>query len=239
MGCEPKGCGGEYSNFILRMFEIYAHNISKLESDSLSEYSVISLQTIVRGSFIGHGDYISHVISEMSRLSVTSSNSLRRSSPSARKRARSLGRLGELVEDESYQYEELNRRGDDGKSGGGSTYWQDRIRQVRSESGSPRLNGTLQRTKSTCQVGSESTLPTPGPPQRTGETGGRYAHSEEAGLRQRTTSCHYNPQIVETNSRPHPRLRPAVNHLPDLLSSSRETPRRPHSSYDLKVGPFI
>lgn len=197
----------------------------------------ISLQRIVRGSFIGHGDYISHVISEISRLSVTSSNSLRRSSPSARKRAQSLGRLGELVEGETYQYEELNRHRDDGKSGGGgSTYWQDRIRQVRSESGNPRLNGALQRTKSTCQVGSETTPPTPGTPQRTGETGGHYAHSEGAGLRQRLASSHYNPQ---TDSRLHLRLKPAVNHLPDLLSSSRETPRRPHSSYDLKVRRFI
>lgn len=176
------------------------------------------------------------MISEISRLSVTSSNSLRRSSPSARKRAQSLGRLGELVEGETYQYEELNRCRDDGKSGGGSTYWQDRIRQVRSESTSPRLNGALQRTKSTCQVGSEATPPTPGTPQRTGETGGHYAHSEGAGLRQRLASCHYN---LQTDSRPHLRLKPAVSHLPDLLSSSRDTSRRPHSSYDLKVRLFI
>lgn len=198
-------------------------------SISITFCSVVSLQTIVRGSFIGHGDYISHVISEMSRLSVTSSNSLRRSSPSARKRAQSLGRLGELVEGESYQYEELSRQRDDGKS---STYWQDRIRQVRSESGSPRLNGALQRTKSTCQVGSEATPPSPGTPQRTGETGGHYAQSEGTGLRDRLASCHNNPQ---TDSRPHLRLKPAVSHLPDLLSSSRDSPRRPHSSYDLKV----
>lgn len=201
---------------------------------------MVSLQTIVRGSFIGHGDYISHVISEMSRLSVTSSNSLRRSSPSARKRARSLGRLGELAEDESYQYEELNRHGDSRKTDVSSTYWQDRIRQVRSETGSPKLNGALQRAKSTCEVGtlSEATPPTSVTPGRTGvtgSTGGQYARSEGAGLRQRPTSCQYNLQTVETNSRTHLRLKPAVNHLPDLLSSSRQTPRRPHSSYDLKV----
>ncbi|XP_070781741.1 serine/threonine-protein kinase PAK 6b [Enoplosus armatus] len=195
-------------------------------------------KTIVRGSFIGHGDYISHVISEMSRLSVTSSNSLRRSSPSARKRARSLGRLGELAENETYQYEALNCHADNRKTGGSSTYWQDRIRQVRSESVSPKLNGALQRAKSTCEVGtlSEATPPTPVTPQRTGvrgSTGGQYTHIEGAGLRQRPTSCHL--QTVETNSRPHLRLKPAVNHLPDLLSSSRETPRRPHSTYDLKL----
>ncbi|XP_044024099.1 serine/threonine-protein kinase PAK 6-like [Siniperca chuatsi] len=192
-------------------------------------------KTIVRGSFIGHGDYISHVISEMSHLSVTSSNSLRRSSPSARKRAQSLGRLGELAEDQTYQYEALNRHDDGGKTVGSSTYWQDRIQQVRSLSSSPKLNGALQRATSTCEVGtlSEATPPTPVTPQRTGVTGGQYTHSEGAGLRQRPTSCFYNLQTVETNSRPH--LRPAVNHLPDLLSSSREGPRRPSSSYDLKL----
>uniref|UniRef100_A0A4W6ENX3 non-specific serine/threonine protein kinase n=1 Tax=Lates calcarifer TaxID=8187 RepID=A0A4W6ENX3_LATCA len=112
-----------------------------VDPSRITEVELGPKKTIVRGSFIGHGDYISHVISEMSRLSVSSSNSLRRSSPSTRKRARSMGRLGELAEDESYQYEELNRRGVGGKSDGGSTYWQDRIRQVHSETGSPRLNG--------------------------------------------------------------------------------------------------
>lgn len=183
----------------------------------------------------------------MSRLSVTGSNSLRRSSPSARKRAQSLGRLGELAED-AYQYEELSRRGDR-KNDGSSTYWQDRIRQVRGEGGSPKLNGALPRAKSTCEVGTltEATPPTP---QRTGSTGGQYARSEGAGLRagrgqtggmnrQRPTSCHYNLQTLETNSRLHLRPKTPVNQLPDLLSSSTQTPRRPHSSYDLKVRPDL
>ncbi|XP_071323422.1 serine/threonine-protein kinase PAK 6-like isoform X2 [Trachinotus anak] len=201
-----------------------------VDPSRITEVELGPRKKIVRGSFIGHGDYISHVISEMSRLSVSASNSLRRSSPSPRKRARSLGRLGEMVQDESHQHEELSRE-DGGKIEGRSTYWQDRIRQVRSETGSPKLNGALQRVKSNRQVGSEATPPTLG----TGGTGGRYARSEEAGLRQRPSSCHYNLQTVETNSRAHLRLKPAVHHLPDLLSSSRETPRRPHSSYDLKV----
>lgn len=193
------------------------------------------MQTIVRGSFIGHGDYISHVIAEMSRLSVSSSNSLRRSSPSARKRAQSLGRLGELAEDESYEYEALNRLGGD-KTGGSSTYWQDRIRQVRSESGSTKLSGALQRAKSICEVGTLSEATPPVTPQRTGVTGapgGQYAQSEGAGLRQKPVSCDNTLEHVETN-RPHLKLK-AINHLPDLLSSSQETPRRPHSSYDFKV----
>ncbi|XP_028252639.1 serine/threonine-protein kinase PAK 6b isoform X2 [Parambassis ranga] len=196
-------------------------------------------KTIVRGSFIGHGDYISHVISELSRLSVSSSNSLRRSSPSARKRARSLGRLGELAEDESYQFEEVGRRSNSVKTVGGSTYWQDRIRQVRSESGSPKLNGALQRAKSTVQVRSEDTPLTPVMPQRTGEideTTGQYACSEGEELRPRPMSCHYNLQTVET-SRAHLRHK-AATQLPDLLSSSRETPRRPHSSYDVNLSSY-
>lgn len=203
---------------------------------ALSRWSYLDLfwfllQTIVRGSFIGHGDYISHVISELTRMSVSSSNSLRRSSPSARKRARSMGRLGELAEDESYQYEELGHRGSSVKSGGSSTYWQDRIRQVRSDSSSPKLNGALQRAKSTCQVDSSSeTTPLKlDKPQRTGEPSGLYARSEGAELRNRTASY-----TVETN-RHQVRLRPAVGHLPDLLFSSRENSRRPHSSYDLQV----
>lgn len=193
-------------------------------------------KTIVRGSFIGHGDYISHVISEMTRVSVSSSNSLRRSSPSARKRARSMGRLGELAEDESYHYQELIRRGGSVKNGGSSTYWQDRIRQVCNESSSPKLNGALQRAKSTCQVDSpsEATPLTPGTPQRTGEPSGQYARSEGAELRNRKTPCHYILQTVETR-RPQVRPRQGVGHLPDLLSSSRETSRRPHSSYDLQL----
>lgn len=197
-----------------------------------------SLQTIVRGSFIGHGDYISHVIAEMSRLSVSSSNSLRRSSPSARKRAQSLGRLGELPEDESYAYEVINHH-DSSKAGGRSNYWQDRIQQVCSKSGSPELKRTLQRAKSICEVGTLSDATPPLTPVRSGVigmSGGQYARSEVMGLRQRPISCHNSPQTVETNNRLHLRLKPAVNHLPDLLSSSRETPRRPCSSYNLKVG---
>lgn len=184
------------------------------------------LQAIVRGSFIGHGDYISHVISEMSRLSAASSNSLRRSSPSARKRAQSLGRLGELAEGELYQYEEINHRSNSVKDGGGSTYWQDRIRQVRSESSSPKLNGA----KSTSQVSSPPAA-TPPTPQRTGDTMKRYIHSEAAGTRQRPTSCLFNLQTAET-SRAHLKTGAGATHLPDLLSSSK----RPQSSYDLQVG---
>ncbi|XP_038132491.1 serine/threonine-protein kinase PAK 6-like [Cyprinodon tularosa] len=183
-------------------------------------------KTIVRGSFIGHGDYISHVISEMSRVSVTSSNSLRRTSPSARKRAQSMGRLGELAEDESYHYLEISRRSSSVKAGGAATYWQDRIRQVRSESGSPRVNRDLQRTKSSSQVSAvpEEAPLSPSPPQM-----------EEPGARRQRPAYHQHHLQEAESSRPQMRPRPGANHLPDLLASSREGPRRPHSSYDLKL----
>ncbi|KAK7134092.1 hypothetical protein R3I94_015824 [Phoxinus phoxinus] len=91
-------------------------------------------KSIVRGSFIGHEDYISAAIAEMSRLSVTSSNSLRRTSPSLRKRAQSLGRLGEVVEGETYEYQELN----EANLRNGQSVLDSRSRQVHSESGSPQ-----------------------------------------------------------------------------------------------------
>ncbi|XP_013879358.1 serine/threonine-protein kinase PAK 6b isoform X2 [Austrofundulus limnaeus] len=193
-------------------------------------------KTIVRGSFIGHGDYISQVIADMGRVSVTGSNSLRRSSPSARKRAQSLGRLGELVENDSYHYEKIDNHNQSTNSGRSPTYWQDRIRQVRSESGSPKVNRDLHRTKSSSQVGSptEDTPLTPGTPLRTGDTSERCVRNEGAGQKQRPTSCLYNLQTADTNKF-QLRLRPGANHLPDLLSSSRETPKRPQSSYDLRL----
>lgn len=79
-----------------------------VDPSSFTQVQVRPQKSIVRGSFIGHEDYISAAIAQMSRLSVTSSNSLRRRSPSVRKRAQSLGRLGELAEAETYEYEELN-----------------------------------------------------------------------------------------------------------------------------------
>ncbi|XP_051951609.1 serine/threonine-protein kinase PAK 6-like [Xyrauchen texanus] len=93
-------------------------------------------KNIVRGSFIGHEDYVSAAIAQMSQLSVTSSNSLRRTSTFLRKRAQSLGLLGELAEGETYEYQGLN----DANQRNGQTVSDSysRSRQVHSESGSPR-----------------------------------------------------------------------------------------------------
>lgn len=169
----------------------------------------------------------------MSHLSVSSSNSLRRSSPSARKRAQSLGRLGELVEGQLYEYEVLSDKE------GSATCWQDRIRLARTDSGSPKLNGALQRAKSTCDVGGLSEATPLVTPQRASVTSGRRAPREGAGLRQRPISCHTNMPTMETSGRAHLKLEAEVSHLPDLLSSSRETLRRPQSSYDHKVTPVM
>lgn len=166
---------------------------------------------------MGHGDYISQVIAQMSRLSVSSSNSLRRSCPTtaARRRAQSLGRLGELGEAQHYQYQELEEQ----KTANGSTYWQDRIQQARGGS-------SLQRAKSTCHVGElwEAT-----PPDMS--TSGVYAQSEGAELRR--------PRQLSKPGRPPGDRDDGTNHsrhLPDLLSSSKQqTPRKNHNSYDMKV----
>lgn len=180
----------------------------------------ILLQSIVRGSFVGHGDYISHVIAQMSRLSVSSSNSLRRSSPStaARRRAQSMGRLGELGElgeEQHYQYQALEEQ----KTANGSTYWQDRIQQARG-------SGGLQRAKSTCHMGELWETPSPDMP-----TSNLYAQSEGAELRRPRplSKPRRPPGDRDDGTKPSP-------HLPDVLSSSKkQTPRRPHSSYDMKV----
>ncbi|KAG7461239.1 hypothetical protein MATL_G00207940 [Megalops atlanticus] len=66
-----------------------------VDPSRITPVELIPKKTIVRGTFEGHGAYISQVISDLSRLSVSSSNSLRRTSPSERKRASSLTRLGE------------------------------------------------------------------------------------------------------------------------------------------------
>ncbi|XP_017158024.1 serine/threonine-protein kinase PAK 6 isoform X2 [Poecilia reticulata] len=111
---------------------------------------------------VGHGEYISAMINDMSRLSVTSSNSLRKSSPSARKRAQSLGRLGEVNEGDGYQYEGLTQDDEDDMDEG-QDHWRDKGRNIHSETNTPYLgmkksitlqpNGILPKAKSTYEVG--------------------------------------------------------------------------------------
>lgn len=191
-------------------------------------------QSIVRGSFIGHEDYISAAIAQLSRLSVSSSNSLRRSSPSLRKRAQSLGRLTELTEGETYEYQGLNEaKHTNGKH---ATDWRTTSRQVHSESGSPRVgsksytfepNDNRPRAKSIHEASIllEETALMPRDilllPRAARErpvvsrTGGRNS--------ERPVSCLYTSYSVDDESN-----KPSA-------SARGSTPARPHSAYNFKV----
>uniref|UniRef100_A0A3Q2T121 non-specific serine/threonine protein kinase n=1 Tax=Fundulus heteroclitus TaxID=8078 RepID=A0A3Q2T121_FUNHE len=137
-----------------------------VDPSRITEVELRPKKTIVRGSMIGHGEYISAMINDMSRLSVTSSNSLRKSSPSARKRAQSLGRLGEVNEGDGYQYEGLTQEDDDDEMDEGQDRWRDKGRNIHSETNTPYLgmkksitlqpNGILPKAKSTYEVGVSS-----------------------------------------------------------------------------------
>uniref|UniRef100_A0A665UXC6 non-specific serine/threonine protein kinase n=1 Tax=Echeneis naucrates TaxID=173247 RepID=A0A665UXC6_ECHNA len=107
-----------------------------VDPSRITEVELRPKKTIVRGSMVGHGDYIAAMINDMSRLSVTSSNSLRKSSPSARKRAQSLGRLGEVNEGDTYQYEGLTQDDEDDED----------------KSITLQPNGVLPKAKSTYEV---------------------------------------------------------------------------------------
>lgn len=165
---------------------------------------------------MGHGDYISAMLSDMSRLSVTSSNSLRKSSPSARKRAQSLGRLGEVMEGEGYQYEDLEHTKLDPHS-----QWKDHARNIHSESGTPYMgmkksitlepNGVLPRVESTYEVNINSiearlappvfaVLPPPPPipvPPRPVYVGGDFGSPNERLMMRREF-----PIVMTHNPRP-------------------------------------
>ncbi|XP_010779025.1 serine/threonine-protein kinase PAK 4 [Notothenia coriiceps] len=143
-----------------------------VDPSRITEVELRPKKTIVRGSMIGHGDYIAAMINEMNRLSVTSSNSLRKSSPSARKRAQSLGRLGEVNEGDTYQYEGLTQDDDD-EDDEDVGHWRDRARNIHSETNTPYLgmkksitlqpNGILPKARSTYEV-SVSSLEGPSQP---------------------------------------------------------------------------
>ncbi|KAK2879206.1 hypothetical protein Q8A67_019997 [Cirrhinus molitorella] len=219
-------------------------------------------KTIVRGSMIGHGDYISAMLSDMSRLSVTSSNSLRKSSPSARKRAQSLGRLGEVNEGDAYQYEALDEP---------EPHWADKSRNIHSESGTPYMglkksvtlqpNGILPRAKSTYEVSMSSldgppppppALPAPPPPPipvpeppRSMYLGGDVGSPTERLMmrrefpivfshNQRPITCFYSPTMPM--QQPHgDNLTPDMRTTNRLLVHPQNSPGRPYSSYDLKA----
>lgn len=216
-------------------------------------------QTIVRGSMIGHGDYITAMINDMSRLSVTSSNSLRKSSPSARKRAQSLGRLGEVSEGDPYQYESLTQD-DEEEEDADQDHWTEKARNIHSETNTPYLgmkksitlqpNGILPKAKSTYEVGSHpvsyQNIPVPsyGAYMR-GELGSpqeRVIWKRDFQLPmgvppgQRPVACFYSPAM--TVHQPPGDQTPVSSEARPTLPSymhTQNSPGRPFSSYDLKV----
>lgn len=205
------------------------------------------------------------MINDMSRLSVTSSNSLRKSSPSARKRAQSLGRLGEVNEGDTYQYEGLTQDDEDDEDG--QDQWRDKARNIHSETNTPYLgmkksitlqpNGILPKAKSTYEVG-VSSLEGPSQPAHpqnipvlshgaymSGEVGSpqeRVIWKRDFQLprgmppSQRPIACFYSPAM--TIQQPHGDQATVTTELrPNLpmYMHPQNSPGRPFSSYDLQV----
>ncbi|XP_016406274.1 serine/threonine-protein kinase PAK 6b isoform X2 [Sinocyclocheilus rhinocerous] len=205
-----------------------------VDPSSVTQVQLKPQKRIVRGSFIGHEDYISAAIAQMNRLSVTSSNSLRRTSPSLRKRAQSLGRLGEVAEGETYEYQELNEASR--RNGQPVSDWCSRSRQIQSESGSPRpesknsytINSTESRPRAKSMfMGQPVLMP------RDILLAPRTAR-EEPGIDKRD---------VKPNQRPVSCLDSTYSKNDGVrLNSDQpeiETPRRPQSTYNFKSFPAI
>ncbi|XP_062325936.1 serine/threonine-protein kinase PAK 6 [Osmerus eperlanus] len=211
-------------------------------------------KTIVRGSMIGHGDYIAAMINDMSRLSVTSSNSLRKSSPSSRRRAQSLGRLGEVCEGDVYQYEDLGL-----EDHLAQREWRDGARNDLREGAPPysdtktsvslQPNGVLPRARSTYEV-SVSSLDGPPPPPlpllaygggQVGSPTDRLMMRREFPLsraippNQRPVACFYSPAMAVHQAPGAPGAPPAEYRTNIPLYIHPHSPGGPYSSYDLKA----
>lgn len=212
-----------------------------VDPSRITEVELRPKKIIVRGSMIGHGDYISAMINDMNRLSVTSSNSLRKSSPSNRKRAQSLGRLGEENEGDTYQYESLTQDEEDDNDP--QDQWRDRARNIHSETNTPYLgmkrsitlqpNGILPKAKSTYEV----SIPHEGPPlpphppnvqapSHTAYMSGDMGSPQERVIWKRDiplprglpapprpVACFYNPSMTVQQPPPHPEQATAGSEL--------------------------
>uniref|UniRef100_A0A1A8DF82 non-specific serine/threonine protein kinase n=1 Tax=Nothobranchius kadleci TaxID=1051664 RepID=A0A1A8DF82_NOTKA len=234
-----------------------------VDPSRITEVELRPKKTIVRGSMIGHGEYISAMINDMSRLSVTSSNSLRKSSPSARKRAQSLGRLGEVNEGDGYQYEGLTQDDDDEDD---QEHWRDKTRNIHSETNTPYLgmkksitlqpNGILPKAKSTYEVGVSSmegpsrpaqsqNIPASHGPYMSGEMGSpqeRLIWKRDFQLpggmppNQRHIACFYSPAVaVQQLHRDQGTITTELRPNAPLYMHPHNSPGRPFSSYDLKA----
>uniref|UniRef100_A0A3Q3LRE6 non-specific serine/threonine protein kinase n=1 Tax=Mastacembelus armatus TaxID=205130 RepID=A0A3Q3LRE6_9TELE len=206
-----------------------------VDPSRITEVELRPKKTIVRGSMIGHGEYISAMINDMSRLSVTSSNSLRKSSPSARKRAQSLGRLGEVNEGETYQYEGLTQDDEDDEDAG-QEHWRDKARNIHISVSS--LEGPPHPAQA-----QNIPMPSHGA-YMSGEVGSpqeRVIWARDFQLprgmppNQRPIACFYSPAM--TIQQPQgdqgtvtAELRPNV----PVYMHPQNSPGRPFSSYDLK-----
>ncbi|KAK7905001.1 hypothetical protein WMY93_017608 [Mugilogobius chulae] len=236
-----------------------------VDPSRITEVELRPKKTIVRGSMIGHGDYISAMINDMSRLSVTSSNSLRKSSPSNRKRAQSLGRLGEENEGDTYQYESLTQDEDDDNDA--QDQWRDRARNIHSETNTPYLgmkksitlqpNGILPKAKSTYEVSIPHEGPQPPQTQNIQAPCQTAYMNAEMGTHQerviwkrdiplprglppppRPVACFYNPGTTVQQPPQHPEQATAGSDLrpaPPMYMHPQNSPGRPFSSYDLKT----
>ncbi|XP_068608035.1 serine/threonine-protein kinase PAK 6 [Brachionichthys hirsutus] len=234
-----------------------------VDPSRITEVELRPKKTIVRGSMIGHGDYIAAIISDMSRLSVTSSNSLRKSSPSARKRARSLGRLGEVNEGDPYQYEGLIQDDEDDEDAG--LDWKEKARNIHSETNTPYLgmkksitlqpNGILPKAKSTYEVSVSSLQGPPQPaqsqnvPVSQGYTSGELGSPQERLIwkrdfqlprgmpaSQRPIACFYSPAMtVQQNLGDQTAFCAELRPTLPMYMHPQNSPGRPFSSYDLKA----
>ncbi|XP_035380473.1 serine/threonine-protein kinase PAK 6b [Electrophorus electricus] len=230
-----------------------------VDPSSITPVQTKTEKSIVRGSFIGHGDYIAAAIADMSRLSVTSSNSLRRTSPMLRKRAQSLGRLGEVAESDTYQYQELNENKQ--KQGQPVCDWQERVRQIYSESGSPRPatkganvypNGVPPRSMSIIEVSTapkqqprlmpKDILSLPAAGQEVKNAYRERLRHRKASLdqrdcksNQRPVSCLYNTPTLGQGSK----VNPMVTPIPEYLIVSVDNPRRPNLKANISGFPAM
>ncbi|AWP16674.1 Non-specific serine/threonine protein kinase [Scophthalmus maximus] len=235
-----------------------------VDPSRITEVELRPKKTIVRGSMIGHGDYIAAMINDMSRLSVTSSNSLRKSSPSARKRAQSLGRLGEVNEGDGYQYEGLTQDDEDDEDAD-QDHWRDKARNIHSETNTPYLgmkksitlqpNGILPKAKSTYEVSFMEGPLHPAQPQNIPMSSHGAYMSADVGSpqerviwkrdfllprgippNQRPIACFYSPAM--TVQQPHGDQGIVTTELrPNvpMYMHAQNSPGRPFSSYDLKA----
>ncbi|XP_075049186.1 serine/threonine-protein kinase PAK 6 [Mixophyes fleayi] len=123
-----------------------------VDPSRITQVQLKPMKTMVRGSTIGLEGYISGILHDIQKLSVTSSNTLRGQSPLTRRRAQSLGVLGEerpnngqfIVPEQSIYDQYVNCNGSS-KANRRQTMWPDYKPTVDSPS---KPNGSVCKAKS-------------------------------------------------------------------------------------------